>query len=144
MAEDNPNNEERRAEIQERLRKIRGNLRITKITCTRSVKGRGGDSFVGFSAAFQSVQDDHGGMGADVMTTASEDEVLAEQGVPLADAKVARLMLSLEVDLAALESAAANGSIDSDRFRDSVTAIKKNYNRLVLRALGDTDNGRDG
>lgn len=144
MAEDKPNNEEKRAALQERLRKIRGNIRITKISCTRSVKGRGGDSFVGFSAAFQSVQDDHGGMGADVMPDASEDAEMAEQGISLADAKIARLMLSLEVDLAALESAAANGSIDSDRFRDSVAGVKNNYNRLVMRALGDTDHGRDG
>lgn len=138
MSEDN------RKEIQERLRRIRAGLRITKITCTRSVKGRNGDSFVGFSAAWQSVQDDHGGMGADLMPDQEEEEAMTGQGISLSDAKIARLMLSMECDLAALESAAANGSISSEYFRDSVRGIKDNYNRLVMRALGETGNGRDG
>ena len=75
-------------ELRERLRHIRQGIRITKITCTRSVKGRTGDSFVGFSAAWQSVQDDHSGPGADVMADRVDDRVYAEQGLTLKDAKL--------------------------------------------------------
>jgi hypothetical protein len=45
-------------------------------------------------------------------------------------------MLALEADIAALESAAANGSISAKYFQDSVAGVKANYNRLVLRAMG--------
>jgi hypothetical protein len=125
-----------KTEITARLRRVRNSLRITKITCTRSVKGRNGDSFVGFSAAWQSVQDDVGGLGADLMSSTSDDAVYAAQGMTLEDAKIARYMLALEADIAALESAAANGSISAKYFQDSVAGVKANYNRLVLRAMG--------
>jgi hypothetical protein len=125
-------------EIKEHLRSIRKGLRITKITCTRSVKGRNGDSFVAFSAAWQSVQDDHGGPGADVMADAEDDRVYAEQGLSIKDAKLARYMLAMECDLAALESALANGSIGAEYFKDSVRAVKSNYDALVLREMGVT------
>jgi hypothetical protein len=123
-------------EIKERLRRIRDGIRITKITCTRSVKGRNGDSFVGFSAAWQSVQDDQGGLGADVGATPQDDAVYAAQGVKMQDAKIARYMLSMECDIAALESAAANGSITPQMFSDSVRGVRETYNRLVLREMG--------
>lgn len=125
-----------KAEILERLRGVRSKLRITKITVTRSVKGRNGDSFVGFSAAWQSVQDDMGGPGADIMPTSGEEEVVASQGMTIEEAKIARYMLAMECDIAALESAAANGSISAKFFQDSVAGVTANYNRLVLRALG--------
>lgn len=126
-------------EIKERLRRIREGIRITKITCTRSVKGRNGDSFVGFSAAWQSVQDDQGGLGADVGADREDDATYAAQGCSLQDAKLARYMLSMECDLAALESAAVNGGISPERFRDSIRAVKEAYNRLVLREMGVTN-----
>lgn len=123
-------------EIKEKLRKIRKGIRITKITCTRSVKGRNGDSFVGFSAAWQSVQDDHGGPGADVQADEEDDRVYADQGLTLKDAKLARHMLAMEADLAALESALANGSITPNYFQDAVRGVKHNYDMLVLREMG--------
>jgi hypothetical protein len=126
-------------EIKDRLRRIRDGIRITKITCTRSVKGRNGDSFVGFSAAWQSVKDDQGGPGADIGATPEDDAAYAEQGVTIQDAKIARYMLSMECDIAALESAAANGSISPQMFQDSVRGVRETYNRLVLREMGATN-----
>jgi len=123
-------------EIKEQLRKIRKGIRITKITTTRSVKGRNGDSFVGFSAAWQSVQDDHGGPGADVQANPEDDRVYAAQGLTLKEAKLARYMLAMECDLAALESALANGSITPNYFKDAVRGVKNNYDMLVLREMG--------
>jgi hypothetical protein len=129
-----------KAEIETRLRKIRRGIRITKIACTRSVKGRNGDSFVGFSAAYQSVQDDHSGPGADVMNGATDDKVYADQGLTIKDAKLARYMISMECDLAALESALANGGISPGYFEDAVRGVRNNYNQLVLREMGVVPN----
>lgn len=123
-------------EIREHLRRIRSGIRVTKITCTRSIKGRTGDSFVGFSAAWQSVQDDHGGPGADVGPSVSEDAVAAAQGLTLKDAKLARYMLSMECDLAALESGLANGTITPGYFEDAMRGVKSNYEQFILRELG--------
>lgn len=126
-------------EVKKRLRRIREGIRITKITCTRSVKGRNGDSFVGFSASYQSVQDDMGGYGADVCATPEDDAAYAQQGTTLQDAKLARYLLSMECDLAALESAAANGSISPQMFQDSVRGVRETYNKLVMREVGVTN-----
>jgi len=142
MPEDGPQEIDKR-QIKERLRRIRDGIRITKITCTRSVKGRNGDSFVAFSAAYQSVQDDKGGMGGDTHVTPEEEDTYASQGIKMKDAKLARYMLSMECDLAALESAAANGSISPQMFQDSVRGVRETYNRLVLREMGAT-NGNTG
>lgn len=135
-------------EVRDRLRKIRKGIRITKITCTRSVKGRTGDSFVGFSAAWQSVQDDVSGPGADVAASQEDDAAYAEQGMTLKDAKLARYMLSMECDLAALESAAANGSITPGFFSDATKGVKNNYEQLILREMGmlpkEGNNGGNG
>ncbi len=133
-----------KAEIEERLRKIKRGIRITKISCTRSVKGRNGDSFVGFSAGWQSVQDDYSGPGADVMNEPEADKTYVEQGLTIKDAKLARYMLSMEVDLAALESALANGSISPDYFEDAVRGVRHNYNQLVLREMGALPNDGNG
>lgn len=137
---DDQSNAPTKAEILERLRRVRNGLRITKITCTRSVKGRNGDSFVGYSAAWQSVQDDSGGPGADVQAGPEEDRAYANQGMRIEDAKIARYMLAMEADIAALESAAANGSISPRLYQDSVASVKANYNRFVLRAMGVPSN----
>jgi len=135
-----------KAEAQTELRRIRSSLRITKITCTRSVKGRNGDSFVGFSAAWQSVQDDVSGPGADVNADAEDDAVYAQQGMTLKEAKLARYMLAMECDIAALESAVANGTITPQYFEDAVKGVRNNYNQLILRDMGllSDDNNGDG
>jgi hypothetical protein len=127
--------------MRQRLRRIRNGIRITKITCTRSVKGRTGDSFVGFSAAWQSIQDDHSGPGADVMADPEDDRAYAEQGLTLKDAKLARYMLSMECDIAALESGLANGTITPSYFSDTVRGVKNNYEQLILREMGLMPNG---
>jgi len=137
MAQENtPKRPPSAEEIKAQLRRIKRGIRITKITCTRSVKGRNGDSFVGFSAAWQSVQDDNGGPGADVQAETEDDNAYAAQGLTLKEAKLARYMVGMEADLAALESALANGSITPNYFKDAVRGVKNNYDMLVLREMG--------
>jgi hypothetical protein len=129
-----------REEIRARIKRVKSGIRITKITCTRSIKSRNGDSFCGFSAAWQSVQDDHGGMGADAHSEQGEDAAAAAQGLSLTDAKLARLLLSMECDIAALESAMANGGISPNYFTDSVKTVRSNYYQLIQQAMGVTPN----
>ena len=124
-----------REEAEKKLRRIRKGIRVTKITATRSIKGPRGDTFIGFSAAWQSIQDDFSGPGADVMPEPEDEAAYAEQGLSLSDAKLARYMLSMEVDLAALESALANHTIGLEFYEKSVVSVKQNYNALVHKAM---------
>ena len=93
---------------------------------------------MGFAAAFQSVQDDHSGPGADVLPSPEDDRVFADQGIVMADAKLAQYMLSLECDTAALDAALANSTISMDYFEDSMRSIRNNYNQLIIQETGMT------
>lgn len=126
-------------EKKKQLRAIRDKIRITKVVATRSVKGRSGDSFAGFSAGWQTVQDDAGGPGADVMAGPDEDAAYASNGMTLKEARVAHYMVSMTADLAALESANANGSISNSYFQQASAGVRSNYNRLIQKALGNGD-----
>jgi hypothetical protein len=99
------------------------------------VKGRNGDSFVGFSAAWQGVQEEAGKTG-DVHVDIEDEKDQAAQGLSIKDARLARHMLAMEVDIAALESAVANGTIGQDYFADATRGVRNNYNELVLREMG--------
>ncbi len=115
------------------IRNVRDNLKITKVVCTRSVKGRGGDHFVGFSAAWDSVQDDGGRGMAEVM----EDGEVAASGMSFKEAKVAAYLLGMQADQTACENAAAGSLITKAEADNAVTAIKHNYGRLMATLLGE-------
>lgn len=103
---------------------VRGRLRVTKVVATRSVKGRGGDSFVGFSAEFNSVQDD----GAQGLEDVGDP---TQSGMSLADAKVASLLLSLQVDEAAYDKAMAGALISPHECESAKRGAKVNYGKLM-------------
>jgi hypothetical protein len=139
MPDDKPVPPSREA-IRARIKRVKSGIRITKITTTRSIKSRNGDTFCGFSAAWQSVQDDHGGMGADAHSEPADDAAAAAQGLSLSDARLARLLLSMECDVAALESAMANGGISANYYADAVRAVRSNYHQLIQQEMGVTPN----
>lgn len=56
------------------IEKVRNKIRITKIVRTRSLKGQNGDNFVGFSSAWDTIQDDTGG-GGDLINTSSDEDI---------------------------------------------------------------------
>lgn len=115
------------------IKRVRDQLRITKVICTRSVKGRGGDHFVGFSAAWDSVQDD-GGRGLAGATTEGEE---AASGMTLKEAKVAAYLLGMQVDQTAFENAAAGSIITGEECDTATKAVAVNYGRLMAQLLGD-------
>jgi hypothetical protein len=45
-------------------------------------------------------------------------------------------MVAMTADIAALESAACNGSISDSYFNDTAAAVKNNYGRLIQKVMG--------
>jgi hypothetical protein len=119
------------------MKAIKDRIRVTKIVCTRSVKGKGGDSFVGFSAEFDSVQDD-GSLGLE--NTLDEP---TQSGVSLKEAKVAALVLGLNVDIAAYDKAVAGSVCTVYEAQTAKNATKTNYGRLMRALLGDEAPGSE-
>lgn len=123
-------------------KKVKTNIRFTKVICTRSVKGRAGDTFVGFSAAYNSVQED-GARGFDQLMPdgdggQSTGSMSYEEGV------VASIILGREADIAAHNHALAGGNISNNDHRVAIAAIKANYHRLMMGLVTDPkeDNGK--
>jgi hypothetical protein len=121
-------------ELKEVIARVKRNVRVTKVVATRAIKTKRGDFFAGFSAAWNTVQDDAGGMGADqdvVMETAE----IAMSGMTLQESKVAHNIVAMQADVAAYEAAFANGGISRRDKDEAIKAIKNNYARLIKDAL---------
>jgi hypothetical protein len=125
---------EKLRELGETLRELRQRIRVTKLVATRSVKNRGGDHFIAYSAHFLSHQDD----GAELVPEADEIAQFAAQGLTLEEARPARLMLSMEADIGALEAALANGSVSEAYFNDAMRSIRNGYNVRIAKVMGIT------
>jgi len=112
---------------------IRSAIKITKIVVTRSVKGQRGDSYAGFSAAWDTIQDDAGGMGADLVSAQDGDapEKINAGGLTLREGRLAALMLGMQVDCAAHAQAMAGGNMSPEQYEEATRAIKHNYTRLM-------------
>lgn len=121
-------------ELRALVSRVKEGLKITKVVATRSVKGRGGDTFVGFSAAWNSVQEDGGHGVVPAMDEGEEAQTL--NGMTLQEAVVASCLIAREADIAAYRNAAAGGNISQDYADNAVAAIKSNYNKLIVSAIG--------
>ena len=133
-------------EMKNALKKIKDSVRITKIVCTRSVKGKHGDSYVGFSAAWDTIQDDAGG-GADQISTLESVDTAKSlgQGLSLRESRLAALVLGMQVDVAAHDQALAGGNLSIEQRAVAVRSIKHNYAQLMSdmfsgeASIGDTN-----
>jgi len=119
-----------KAKIKDIVRKIR----ITKVVATRSIKGRDGDSFAGFSAAWDSVQNDYGGPGADLQTDTAEDHEAVAQGMTMQEAVVALHLVQMQVAIAALDGAYASGSLGAQQYKDQKESVKSRFSALIMAA----------
>lgn len=128
-----------RTEMREFVQRVKAGLRITKVVCTRSVKGKMGDTYVGFSAAWNTIQDD-GGQGL-VAAGGERDEAESLGGMTLQEATVAACIVALEADVAAFNHALAGGNIGASYHSNAVKAIRSNYSQLILTALQDKPTG---
>lgn len=118
-------------EIKSTLKRIQSNIRVTKVVATRSVKGKQGDTYAGFSAAWNTVQDDAGG-GIDAIFS---DAAEASGGMTLKEARVAHLMVAMQADLAAHDAALAGGNVSNNFHREAHRVIKANYSRMIRETL---------
>lgn len=116
-------------EIKTLLRKVRDNIRVTKVVATRSVKGARGDSYAGFSAAWDTIQEDGG---HDLIHTGDA----SGPGMTLKEARIAHYMVAMQADIAAYEAALAGGNLPVRTCQDAIQAVKANYGKLIQRALG--------
>lgn len=116
------------------IRSVRDRMLVTKVVATRAIKTKQGDFFVGFSAAWDSKQEDAGGGGADLIDALPEN--VPPQGMTLKEAKIAGYLLSLQVDLQAQDSALAGGAMSVDTHRRNQQMTRQNYDRLLEMELG--------
>ncbi|OHD26962.1 MAG: hypothetical protein A2Y38_08070 [Spirochaetes bacterium GWB1_59_5] len=120
------------------LKAVQDKLRVTKVVCTRAIKTKNGDFFVGFSAAWDTVQEDAGGMGADMVDALGDGEAaLAADtcGMTVREAKLAAYILGRMTDLQAQDNALAGGGISASEHAVAQTAVKRNYMKLMADAL---------
>lgn len=121
-------------EQQALLQRIRDRIKVTKVVCTRAIKGKGGDAFVGFSAAWDTVQED-GGQG--LVHVGADEADPQVQGMTMKEAVIAAHLVGLQADVVALQNAAAGGAIDENRMTADMRAVKHNYALLLGSALGN-------
>ena len=128
-------------ELKAALRGIRDKIRVTKVVCTRSVKGKFGDVYVGFSAAWDTIQDDAGGA-ADLISAQDDVEMATHtSGMTLKEARVASLILGRQADVAAHDQGMAGGTITPAQRDAAVRTINHNYSKLLASALGVENGG---
>lgn len=122
-------------EARELVRRVAAGLRVGKVVATRSVKGQRGDTFLGFSAAFQTVQED-GGQGL-VGAMEEGEEPHSVTTMTLREASIAAILLGRTVDLAAHRNARAGGNISAGYCEAACAAITSNYGQLLAEVMGE-------
>ena len=118
-------------EIKAVLGRVKTKLRVTKVVATRAVKTKSGDYFAGFSAAWNTIQDD-GEQGLEDGPAVGEASV---SGMTLQEARVAHFLVAMQADVAAHESALASGALSLRACEDAVKSIRANYLRLIRMVL---------
>lgn len=136
----NPLDPETKKKIIDTVRAIRSKMQITKVVATRSVKGRGGDTFLGYSAAWNTVQED----GGQDLLTVGDDAAHSNTSMTLHEAKIAGYLLARDVDIAAHRHAMAGGSIDRDVGMQAIKDIVASYDALITAAVTRGPTGSSG
>lgn len=124
---------------------IRDHMRVSKVVATRAIKTKNGDFFVGLSAAWDTTQEDAGGMGADLidaMSTGEQEQAISQRGMTLKQAKVAGLLLGMQVDIQAVNHALCGGAISESECDTAVRAIKRNYMLKTAETLASKNGGQ--
>lgn len=120
--------------IKETVERVKSKMRITKVVATRAVKTKSGDFFAGMSAAWDTVQDDAGGMGADTDVSIDTADV-ASSGMTMQEAQVAHILLSMEASIGAWRAALSDGAVSEGRYEAKVRDVKRNTLAHLSRIL---------
>jgi hypothetical protein len=121
-------------EIKDTILRVRKNMRVTKVVATRAVKTKAGDFFAGMSAAWDSVQDDAGGPGADLDPMVSTGDAAAS-GMDIQEARVAQVMLSMEAGMAAWRAAQMEGAVTEEECENRIARIRARAMSQVNKIL---------
>jgi len=116
--------------IREIVGRVKSKIRITKVVATRSVKGKSGDFFAGFSGGYESVQEDGAGPGKDLLDVV-DDATVVNQGMTLIEARIAHYLVAMQTDIAAHECALASNAISAPDCDRAVKSIRSNYKKLI-------------
>lgn len=99
-------------ELKTQLTSIRSRMSFQQVVVSRVIKTRGGDVFLSMTSNL------------------SPDE---NGECTIKDARLAALLLGLEVSLSAHEQATANGLMSPDDLDNAVSHLKSNYTHLLQR-----------
>ena len=116
--------------LKDRIKKLRSQLSVTKITATRSLKGPQGEIFLGYSANFETCQLD----ATRGLLMETEHEVPA-QAKSLSEAKLASHLLAYDVDVGVLQHALASGTLSEDYVEEMLDHNRRRYTRLIAKEL---------
>ena len=103
------------------ISEIQSAIRITKIVSTRSIKTKMGDTYTGFTASWDSVQDDDPSGDSPTMP------------LTLQEARIAHLLLAKETDIASYTAAISNGTVGLEEGQRAIENITKRYNHLLTQ-----------
>lgn len=120
------------------IKRIKDSLRVSKVVATRALKTKRGDFFVGLSAAWDSVQEDAGSFGPDLIDALEEgeqSEAIAQRGQTLKYARISSYILGMQVDIQAHAHALAGGAMSPEEYRLAEKAIKVNYGKLIAEVM---------
>lgn len=101
------------------IKEIKDGIRVTKIIATRSIKTKQGDTYSGFTARWDSVQDDD----------PSGDS--PSNPLTLSEARIAHLLLAKETDIASYTSAIANGSMSLEDGQRAISETQQRYDHIL-------------
>lgn len=101
------------------ISEIEASLRVTKIVTTRSLKTKQGDTYTGFTALWDSTQDDD--PSGDTPTSS----------LTIEEARIAHLLLAKETDVASYTSAIANGSIGLEEGQKAISMLNQRYEHII-------------
>ena len=120
-------------DIRALVKRLTDQLRVTKLTATRTVRGNQGETFAGFSASSQSTDDRSGMLD------------LPAEGLPVREARLSYYVLAMYADISAIDAAWAGGSISDQHRTDLSAATKRRYSLLIRQyALSEeTPNGSE-
>ncbi len=107
-------------EVIKDMQRMQSGMRIQKVVATRSLKGRYGDTLLGFSAEWDSIQQD-GTMGLEDVGDPTQG------GLNAVDSQKAALLLGLQCDRAAYLNAAAGGNMDKAQAITAIKALTEGY-----------------
>jgi hypothetical protein len=126
------------------ITRIKDRMRVSKVVATRSVKTARGDFFVGQSSAWDTTQEDAGGPGADLIDAlgpGEQQQAIVQRGMTLREAKIAGLILGMQVDLQAHQNAWAGGAISDGDLATATRAIRRNYMNKLAEAVSTKNGG---